>query len=86
MRKHWLHRFKVICLKPWSGGTPGVFGKGVSMWAGGQEMAIMARDIKTLQEMFDKLKENPDSKLDTSLVYDVVYLQSQNVTLEDEEL
>lgn len=84
MRKLWLNRQQVRELKV--SNIKGVFGKGVSMWAGGHEMAIMARDTKTLQEMFDKLKENPDSKLDTSLVYDVVYLQSQNVTLEDEEL
>lgn len=84
MRKLWLNRQQVRELKV--SNIKGVFGKGVSMWVGGQEMAIMARDTKTLQAMFDKLKENPDSKLDTSLVYDVVYLQSQNVTLEDEEL
>lgn len=65
----------------------GVFGKGTAVWTdGGVEVAIMARNVDELRKVFDKLKDDPNSQLNTSLIYDVVYLQSQNVTLEDEEL
>lgn len=66
--------------------TIGVFGKGASMWINGQEVAIMARDTKGLQMMFDKLKEKAESTLDLTKVYDVVLVQSQDVTLLDEQL
>lgn len=65
----------------------GVFGKATAVWTeGGVEVAIMARNVDELRKVFDKLKDDPKSQLNTALVYDVVYLQSQNVTLEDEEL
>lgn len=80
-----LHRFPVKRMNV--SRTPGVFGKGTAVFTeGGVEVAIMARDTATLRKVFDKLKENPEQSLDLKLVYDVVYMQSQNVTLEDEEL
>jgi len=67
--------------------SKGVFGKGVSVWAhGGFEVAIMARNVSELREAFDKIKDDPAAEMDTKLIYDVVYLQSHHVTLEDEEL
>lgn len=67
--------------------TMGVFGKGASInLPNGQEVAIMARDVETLSEVFDTIFGDLNKSLNVDLVYDVVWLQAPHVTLTDEEL
>lgn len=67
--------------------TMGVFGKGASInIPNGQEVAIMARDVETLSEVFDIIFGDLNKALNVDLVYDVVWLQAHHVDLTDEEL
>lgn len=67
--------------------TMGVFGKGAAInLPDGREAAIMARDVETLSEVFDTVVADLNKTLNVDLVYDVVWVQAQHVTLVDEEL
>ena len=65
--------------------TACVFGRAVSIWTPEfEEFAIMAKDDETLDRAYKSLY--PDGKLNRSLIYSVVLLQANKVTLEDDDL